>query len=281
MALNGLGLGVEKSSTKDLIIGVLSEQWPLSTKVIFNRIQKQSESSVSYQAVHKLIQQLLSFGVIEKADNKYCLNQDWISNSKSFYSKLESAYSGRKKPSTEEIARSCPTTVKFDTFIELGRFAMNAFYNLYLEFKKPSLLLYYNMWPPLTLKKEDFARFEHVIKKAKLHVFCKNSFPLDRISGNVFEAFGAKVTYGANVLFNPDMIIHGDYIGYFYFDPKIKKEWETTIAQCKKIEEFDITSYYSTFFYKKGNSFATIHKNAELADQFRRQYLPNYKEAKK
>ena len=53
-------------STKDLIVSILSEEWPLSAKEIFKRTQRGFEADVSYQAVHKVLSELEGNFIVEK-----------------------------------------------------------------------------------------------------------------------------------------------------------------------------------------------------------------------
>ena len=53
-------VGSQKGSTRDAIIAILSREWPLSAKELYNRVKRENTgSAVSYQAVHKMIKQLL------------------------------------------------------------------------------------------------------------------------------------------------------------------------------------------------------------------------------
>ena len=57
-------------SVKDCIISILSAEWPLSAKKIYNRI-KSGGAEVSYQAVHKALKELSGKGILEKEDKGY------------------------------------------------------------------------------------------------------------------------------------------------------------------------------------------------------------------
>src|SRR3989338_2017337 len=85
-------LNNKQNTTKDAIISILSQEWPLSTKEIYSRTQRELSLNVSYQAIHKTIKQLEENGIISKAGLKYELNRDWISNIKKFSTNLEKLY---------------------------------------------------------------------------------------------------------------------------------------------------------------------------------------------
>ena len=106
------------SSVKDLIISILGKEWPLSTRQIFNRIQKIYALSCSYQAVHKSIKKLLESSVIEKNGKEYQLNLAWLDELKNFSEDIQKEYNhNNKKLALKQVEEK--TTVKyFDNYRE-------------------------------------------------------------------------------------------------------------------------------------------------------------------
>jgi len=85
-------LNTKQKSTKDAIISILGQEWPLSTKEIYSRIQRQLSLNISYQAVHKTIKQFEKDEIISKVGREYELNRSWISNTKKSFTNLEKLY---------------------------------------------------------------------------------------------------------------------------------------------------------------------------------------------
>jgi len=65
----------------------------LSIKALHCIILRQYALAVSYQAVHKVVKQLLEEAIIEKNGRCYCLDRGWISRIKIFWAETEAAYS--------------------------------------------------------------------------------------------------------------------------------------------------------------------------------------------
>ncbi len=78
--------------SRDIIISLLSSNWPVSTKKIYTLMRKRYNVSISYQAVHKILQELLTDGVVLKENKNYQLNPKWIKELKEFSERLESLY---------------------------------------------------------------------------------------------------------------------------------------------------------------------------------------------
>src|SRR3989344_2244287 len=108
--------------TKENIILILSEQWPLSTKEIFERVRKSSGNPLTYQAVHKSLRELLDEAVLEKETGKYKLSKNWILNTKQFILSIDKRYSVKEA----FIANLSSFKSSFDfTFTDVTDFALS------------------------------------------------------------------------------------------------------------------------------------------------------------
>jgi len=84
----------KKTSIKDIIISILSEYYPLSTKEIYKLVKKQK--SGSYQAVYKILNQLENEKILKKHNLKYSINKEWINNLDKFLTHLKQIYSPKR-----------------------------------------------------------------------------------------------------------------------------------------------------------------------------------------
>ena len=88
-----------QEGVKELIIKILSSTWPISVKEISSILRKGYNVKVSYQAVHKAVNELLRKKILTKNSQKsYELNTDWIKEVKQFSLKLEQSYLQRDFP---------------------------------------------------------------------------------------------------------------------------------------------------------------------------------------
>ena len=79
-----------KQGSKEIIVSILSQKWPLTTKEIYNILKR--HVSVSYQAVHKSLNELVSSRVVVRKGKKYCLNPDFVAKMKKHWSAIEENY---------------------------------------------------------------------------------------------------------------------------------------------------------------------------------------------
>ncbi len=93
MSLFFSGSNATSLGTKEKIIFLLAKEWPQSTKEIHSNLKKNFTISISYQAVHKLVKQLLEINILEFKNKKYLLNFDWIKNTSQFFETSLNNYS--------------------------------------------------------------------------------------------------------------------------------------------------------------------------------------------
>src|SRR3989344_7743488 len=86
-----------KASSKDKIISILSKQWPLTSKEIFERLKREYAQETTYQAAHKTIQELVNENILEKDGNKYGLSKIWIMSNQQFFAETAKLYQNNKQ----------------------------------------------------------------------------------------------------------------------------------------------------------------------------------------
>ncbi len=82
----------KQADTRDHIVSILTEYWPLTTKTIYSVMTRQNGQSITYQAVQKTLKQLLSQGIVVRYNKKYYLNSEWIQQVKKFVIDFEENY---------------------------------------------------------------------------------------------------------------------------------------------------------------------------------------------
>lgn len=99
-------------STKDLVIDILSKEWPLTSKKIYNKIRKEYGKSITYQAVFKVIDKLSKEGILNKENQEYALNLAWLHELNERMTKIEKNYLQEQKLPLIEVG--CGSSVEKD-----------------------------------------------------------------------------------------------------------------------------------------------------------------------
>ena len=80
------------STISEFVVMVLTEEWPLSSKGLLNRVKRMYAKEVSFQAVHKAVKKLHSEEILVKVENYYKLNPEWLKNIGKFSSTVIERY---------------------------------------------------------------------------------------------------------------------------------------------------------------------------------------------
>ena len=65
-------------SVKEVVIRILSEEWPLSVKQIYERAKRMHAVECTYQAVFKHVKELSDKGILEREGHYYTINVEWL-----------------------------------------------------------------------------------------------------------------------------------------------------------------------------------------------------------
>lgn len=81
MAISILDMGnTKKRNVRETVISILSKQYPLTIKKIYSLVKKEYKLDVTYQAVFKLVKEMLNDNILQNGETEmeYQLNIGWI-----------------------------------------------------------------------------------------------------------------------------------------------------------------------------------------------------------
>ena len=73
----------KKRSVREAIISILSHDYPLNVRRVYNQVKKEYALNVTYQAVFNMMKDMLDENILEKLGMDYKLNTNWINQLKS------------------------------------------------------------------------------------------------------------------------------------------------------------------------------------------------------
>lgn len=79
-------------STKELIVRILCDEWPLSVRQIHERMKRRHGIYCSYQAVFKQVKELLDKGILSSKGRYYKMNEKWLEGVNLFIKNLLEYY---------------------------------------------------------------------------------------------------------------------------------------------------------------------------------------------
>jgi hypothetical protein len=265
----------KSKSVKELIVAILSTQWPLTIKQIKTYLKQNFNCDVSYQAVYKSILELQSEGILTKKENGWQLSFDWITNTYHFFHKLKDLYG--RNPFLNSFVKENIITITLKNLLELDKFYFELFDNLIANSKGKIVIfcLRHNWRPILYAQKE----FELIKKSTKQYYFlCGGNTPLDKWCAEFEKKLGTNVKNGVNYSTACDLYIIDDSIIQIYFPKELLEKIDALFNYSKNIEDVNINDIICNIFEKYHKITIVINRNDELARQMRHQILDFFEE---
>ena len=277
-------LSKQNKSTKDAVISVLAEKWPLTAKEIYNRVKRESNTTVSYQAIHKLLNQLIEEKIIVKEGMGYLLNKDWIKNLKNFSSSLEELYlKNFGANALKELEEHGTINITVNGILETAKFIIGGLANLPNAGKKPNIFLWRNVYSVIGLAESDYAGIQKTFSENKWFAVASENNLLDRMFADTLEKYGVKNKLGVKEVATTlsDTVVVGDYVATVWYPPDFREGWLMQNRLPKSLTDFDLKEHLNKMRDIKAEINFVVVKNASLADQIRGQYLPMFDGGKK
>jgi len=261
-----VGSSSENSSAKDMIVLVLSSEFPLSLKQIHSLIRKKYGSEISSQATFKALADLSNKGVVLKQDKLYSLNKSWIYQLKLFSQELETSYQSCKGHPIIENGENL--SISFNTVAEVDRFILSKLECYPRQASKVEAVIFLShLWWPLFYSFREYLLMKDIGNKINLTIKCRGNTAIDKWCAKYYSSFGFKVKTGAVHEYDDDFIVFQDYLIQIFYPKKIKKKIKETFEKYRHVEEIKITEFYSKIFENPANIQVLINKNPKLSEE--------------
>ncbi len=267
------------ASSKERVVNILSEAWPLTGKQVHERLTREYSQKISYQGTHKLLAELMEEGIVEKDDSKYRLDKQWLDNTKKFFEQAHKRYESSAKSETIKPPNDEPAIIEFNNFSKAVVWLAETLGSKTLrrDGENDTLIGYfrYAYWP-LTFNFTDFLLLLKLLgKSAKGYPIIKHKTPFGEWIANQYLKAGAvKITFDKDLDLSNDMFIVGDYI----FEVALQKEFEDYFREIhNKIRNVNDLFYHFTLHKEPSTKITVkITKNPVLAKFIKKQTMEKY-----
>jgi predicted transcriptional regulator len=258
-------LNTNRKTAKTAIIDHLSKEFPLTTKKIHHTLQREYGIDVSYQAVHKALQELEKEKVLSKSKEGWQLDGEWLQNQEKFIQGTKQKYSGNKNRYDINLHSDKPQVFHFDNHtdfsVETAKLVAN---KILCKTNEPAYFLLEFGWWTLKFKFEHLFLLYSIVKSApkSVHLIQKIT-PFGRWMQKQYERVGGIGTIGINMNLSDDFLIQEDWIIQVHFSDHDKKIIEKYWKKWNDLEDC-----YLEFGLKEEPRMAitvTISKNSGLA----------------
>ena len=254
---------VASSSTKDLIVSVLSEEWPLTAKEIHFRVNKLRSVPISYQGIYKILHESLDEGLLTYEKKKFQIAINWVEKKKAQIEDIENRLISLKGGKQS-------VTYTLNSYKEFGRFALQLFNAEAASTGKDFAYAYMNNLWYTTLTKEELDWFEKLGDLYKPRVICKSNTLLDKFSAVFYRHCGYVVKLGVNYTNAHDFVVYNDFINQVYFSKPIKDSY--TLLSQKIRSPFDLkTKALYEMCYKNAKVHLVVLRDKDLAKELKKE----------
>lgn len=261
---------IEKESTvKDIIIEILSEEFPLTIKKIYNIISKDYRKRVSYQAVYKAVHELLDERVLIKGKGGYSLNKDYIERLSYFSDRLKLNYK-RDRGIFKELSEKKLVIKVLNSQYDMALFLID----IMKTARKGDVIaiLLPVVWPGLKTP-EIYQPLKEIGRKAEAYLVSSADGFLDKHFADYWRKIGVNVKLGAKIESMFDVFILRDLIIMIYqpSDVRVRKHKYTTLI--KGLTTTDREKMFLKPIKEKTEIYAFIIKDSALANKMKQEII--------
>ncbi len=241
-----------QGTVRDDILSILSEEFPLSANEIASRVKRQMGKNITYQAVHKTIQQMVERKILAKEGRSYRIAPEWVQHTKEYIQLLEKTF--QHTPSVKKVLDQLPKpmTLHFTRYSELCVFVAQLLVE-YRESKKvkmPNYALLWHIWWPL---KFDFSMWELFKKMDDFNpdnrVVVTQDTKFDQMVGKYYRLCNSTdrliIGVPSSERVEEDVMARGDMIIQVKYSEETKKELHRIFSKIRSL-----TDLFHIYFIK-------------------------------
>jgi len=263
----------KNTSTKDSIISILSDNWPLSAKQICNKVQKNGNGGVSYQAVHKALKELVAEEIVAPKGKEFALNTSWIKWVKAFGEELDKGYSINSAQRTVIDFEKPFQIHTFNNYWSMVRFTIHFFVDCPNSDNKFGACRCHHAWYAMNVSEEEYKKLKQLFAETKFYEIIANNTPLDQVFAGLLRNLGKTIRLGINCSLECDTVVKGDFVYQVYFPSDLKHALSKIYKETTKIESIDLNELFKSVLEKEYKIKVVIIKDSFLADQLRQDTL--------
>ena len=267
-----------KADAKDLVITILSSQWPLNARELFFVARNKFGSKLSYQAIHKALLQLHEEDVVNKAGKNYSLSQEWLGQVTQFAKETNVAY--EKNSSREVGGETNEATLVFYNPIKALYKLLDLMHKEFLK-QKPeyAVSITRRAWPVICCEKKHFKKLELIVKSCKDYKIVQEKSRIDNFLMGFFKQLGAHYKLGVRGCAKDcDYLVFNDFVVKIFFPKTYSEKLDSFYKKNKEINEKNTQELYDIAYNSNGETIAKVTKNKQLADEIIKRVLKEFGE---
>lgn len=263
-------------TSKDAIINILTNKWPLTLREIYYSIKKQYSYSGSYQSVYKAVKELNQMSVLKSKDKKYEINIDWVKKVQSFTDIVETNYYAKQrlqKFSGLEDSKSGQDIMilNFETIFDAEKY-LYYFMKNYLIKKKNDIICYKanHEWKSIYYLRAEYNYYKKLQEKGhKFYYQYVGNSELEKKSKVFYKKIGLNIKDLKENISN-DTLVFGDYFIQIFVPGDLKNKMN------EYLEKLDTLNLLKNVLEKPSLIKVIINKDQNLTNEIKNQIVKKF-----
>jgi len=264
-------------STKDCIIGILTNEWPLSLREIFFRAKKKYKISCSYQAIFKSVKELVEKKVLIDSEKGFEINIDWIKNVQSFTDIVETNYYAKAKVQSPSGLKGSShggdmIILDFESIFDAEKYLYYFIKSELLKTKNDKIFWQLTSeWRPIFYLRSEYNFYRRLSSHGhKFYFLCSGNSEIEFLCGDFYKKLNLKFKFVKDNFPN-DSIIFSDYLISIFVPNNLKIKLKNFLKEKK------IFQILQEILEAKSSIKVIINKDAELVKDLKKQLSLRFK----
>ncbi|NPE26409.1 hypothetical protein HNV12_00190 [Methanococcoides sp. SA1] len=260
---------------KDIILSILTYEFPLSIKQIHNRAKAHYSYSSSYQSIYKALGDLQEKKALIKKNSKYEIDIGWIKKVQSFTDIVETNYFAKQELSSLSGLKNSSSDqdlmiLNFENIFDAEKYL---YYFMKTElFKKKNLCLTYQTaheWKPIFYLRAEYNYYTRLLNKNhKIFFLTKGNSKKEQEIKKFYKSLGIKFKTTKNAPLS-DIISFSDYLIQIFIPESLKSKIKIQLEKNQLMELRKTLSENSSIKM-------IINKDKALAEETQKQILKKF-----
>jgi len=239
-------------TTKDMVFSILIDDKPKTLTQLHREIKQRYRVSVSFQAVIKAVNSLLSQNVLTKENKLYSINKDWIFKTRNFFDRLYTNHFKVNKPIKKVKLGKEIVVYTVHNLLELDRLWNDVLTNWAKEEKKDKRNCWkgsHAWWIIPRLQEEDILHDFMIKQNIKTYNLWTKNTVLDKLATKYYK--GKKEFTKINTRIDEEKDSHiaafGENVVKFEIPKQLSNKLEKIYQKTKRLEDLDIKQVIDLF----------------------------------
>ncbi len=281
-------LETKKANVKDLIVLLLSQEWPLTTKKTYNQLQKRYAKTCTYQAVFKAMKELEENKVLEKTEDGYRLDTAWLKKIQQFTKTTETRYFTKDRHNFMEGIKETKQEGNISILTFASLFDVEKYlYYLQKEYvqrsDRPKTICYHHKheWRPIYYLRAEYNWLKKLLEsRHNYYILCAGNTVVDKHCAKFYKSMDANIRLNANCASTCELAIIDDLVIEIYIPSTITEAMDKEFSKVKEVGQLKIAEMTKNIFEKEEDIQVIIRRDKNISKQVQEYTLGFFRKPK-